>query len=38
MPASTYIAEHQPDTIAFLRSLVQIATVNPPGERYELHV
>jgi succinyl-diaminopimelate desuccinylase len=35
MPSSTYIAEHQPDTVAFLQSLVQIATVNPPGERYE---
>ncbi|MEP7200849.1 MAG: ArgE/DapE family deacylase, partial [Chloroflexota bacterium] len=30
-----HIEQHQSDTIAFLQSLVRIATVNPPGERYE---
>ncbi|MBI1800321.1 MAG: M20 family metallopeptidase [Chloroflexi bacterium] len=29
-----HIEQHQPETIAFLQSLVRIATVNPPGERY----
>jgi len=31
---SEHIEQHQSDAIVFLQSLVRIATVNPPGERY----
>jgi len=31
----SHIEQHQSDHIKFLQSLVRIATVNPPGERYE---
>jgi succinyl-diaminopimelate desuccinylase len=30
-----HIEQHQQNTIEFLQTLVQIATINPPGERYE---
>jgi acetylornithine deacetylase/succinyl-diaminopimelate desuccinylase-like protein len=30
-----HIEQHEQKTLEFLQTLVRIATVNPPGERYE---